>query len=222
MFEQYGVSMLAAGVVLLIVGYVWLLVRAFKIRVLWGIGLLLCPPLVLLFIPLHVRKTWKPALVLVLAVVVSAIPYGVSYYERHFIPLKPYEQIVDGELRVTLTGLKDFDYASLRERTDLVVLQMANEDVDDQTLGHLKGMDRLRKLDVSGSRITDEGLALIAALPRLQELYLARTKITDEGFQKYLAPKESLLKLDLTGTSIKSSTKRAWKKLKPAEREYVD
>jgi RNA polymerase sigma factor (sigma-70 family) len=136
--------------------------------------------------------------------------------ERH------HEQIVDGELRITLTGLKHFDYGSLRERREVVVLQMANEDVDDQTLEHLKGMDQLRKLNLSDTRITDKGLALVAELPRLQELYLARTKITDEGFQKHLAPKETLLKLDLTGTRVKTKTKRAWKKLKPLEREYGD
>src|SRR5262249_54915286 len=156
-----------------------------------GVALLLVPPLALVFIALHFRKSRGPALVMLLAGGAAAIPYGASYYERHFVPLKPYEQIVDGELRITLTGLKNFDYSSLRDRREVAVLQMANEDVDDQTLGHLQGMDRLRKLDVSGTRITDDGLALIAALPRLQELYLARTGITDEGFQKYLAPKET-------------------------------
>src|SRR5262249_31993449 len=143
-------------------------------------------------------------------------------YERHFIPLKPYEQVVDGELRITLTGLKDFDYASLRDRRQTVVLQMANGDVDDRTLEYLQGMDQLRKLDLSGTQITDEGLVAVAALPQLQELYLARTKITDEGFQKHLFSKESLRRLDLTATEVKGKTKRDWKKSRPTEREYVD
>jgi hypothetical protein len=222
MVEKYGLYVLALSAVIGIIGYLWLMVRAFKVRVLWGVALLLVPPLALWFIVAHFRKAWGPVLVLLLAGVLAAIPYGINYYERHFVPLKPYEQIVDGELRITLTGLKDFDYGSLRERREVVVLQMANEDVDDQTLEHLKGMDRLRKLDLSGTRITDEGLALVAELPRLQELYVARTKITDKGFQKHLAPKETLLKLDLTGTKVNGKTMRAWKKLKPLEREYVD
>ncbi len=104
----------------------------------------------------------------------------------------------------------------------IVVLQMANPDVNDQTLGYLSGMTRLRKLDVSDSQISDAGLALIASMPLLEELYLARTHITDEGFQKHLAPKESLHKLDLTGTEIKSKTKRAWKNAQAEVREYVD
>jgi hypothetical protein len=51
---------------------------------------------------------------------------------------------------------------------------------------------------------------------------LARTHITDEGFKAHLASKESLLKLDLTGTEIKGKTKRDWKNAKPDQREYVD
>jgi hypothetical protein len=222
MLEKYGFFLIAGGALLAAIAYIWLVVRAFRVRVLWGLALLIFPPSALIFIWMHFRKVRAPVVVLVLAALMVAVPYGMAYYERHFVPLKPYEQIVDGELRITLTGLHDFDYASLGERRDVVVLQMANEDVDDRTLDHLKGLDQLRKLDLSGTRITDEGLATIAELPRLQELYLARTKITDEGFRKHLLPKESLLRLDLTGTDIKGKTKREWKKLKPGEREYVD
>src|SRR5262249_43486944 len=139
----------------------------------------------------------------------------------HFIPLGPHERRVDGELRITLTGLKDFDYATLTSRPDTAVLQMANDDVTDRTLEKLKGMAQLHSLDVSGTQIRDEGLRIVAELPRLRELRLARTKITDEGFKKYLAPKESLLKLDLTGTAVKGKTKRDWRKARP-ERDYVD
>jgi hypothetical protein len=222
MLEKYAFYVLALGALLGVVGYVWLLVVAFRQRALWGIALLLFPPSAVIFIVRHTRRATVPLCLLVLAGVIFAIPYGASYYERHFVPLKPYEQIVDGELRITLTGLKDFDYAALRERSDVVVLQMANEDVDDRTLENLKGMNHLRKLDISGAKVTDEGLRILAELPALAELYLARTKITDDGFKKYLGPKESLLKVDLTGTEVKGKTKRDWKKARQGEREYVD
>jgi hypothetical protein len=161
-------------------------------------------------------------LVLLLAAVVFATPYGMSYYAQHFVKLGPHERLVDGELRITLTGLKDFDYASLQNRPEVAVLQMANADVDDRTLEYLKSMHQLHYLDLSDTLISDGGLRALADLPRLRELRLARTKITDEGFKKYLAPKDSLLKLDLTGTAVKSKTKREWKKEKPQERDYVD
>lgn len=221
MLEKYGFYILAAGVLIGMVGYVWLLVRAFRESKLWGVAALF-PPLGLLFLLLKRRKLGGPAFILGLSAVTIAAPYAVSFYERHFIPLAPYEQRVDGELRITLTGLKDFDYSALKDKREVVVLQMANEDVTDDTLDYLKEMDQLRKLDVNGSRITDPGLARIAELPKLQELYIGRTKITDEGFRKHLGDKETLLKLDLTGTAVKSKTKRAWKNAKPGEREYVD
>jgi hypothetical protein len=222
MLEQYALYVIALGAVLGVLGFLWLVVRAFRHRVLWGLGLIVFPPLGLLFIWRHFRKAIAPTFVLVLAGLVAVAPYVVSFYERHFVPLQPYEQVVDGELRITLTGLKDFDYATLRQKPQTVVLQMANPDVDDTTLENLKGMDHLAELDLSGTAITDKGLATVAALPQLKTLRIARTKITDEGFHKCLFAKESLVHLDLTGTQVKGKTKREWKKQKPEEREYVD
>jgi hypothetical protein len=222
MLEQYALYVIALGAVLGVLGFLWLIVRAFKYRVLWGLGLIVLPPLGLVFIWRHFRKAVGPTLVLLLAGVVAAAPYGVSFYERHFVPLQPYEQVVDGELRITLTGLNDFDYTILRQKPQTVVLQMANPNVDDRTLENLKGMDHLGELDLSGTAITDEGLAIVAALPQLKTLRIARTKITDEGFRTHLFSKESLVHLDLTGTQVRGKTKREWKKQKPEEREYVD
>jgi hypothetical protein len=222
MLEKYGFYLLVLGVALAAIGWFWLLVRAFKVRILWGLALLLFPPAAFFFGRWHFRRAIGPLLVLVLGGVVVATPYGLSFYERHFVKLKPYEQRVDGELRLTLTGLKDFDYAALDGRREVAVLQMANADVDDRTLEHLRGLDQLWSLDLNDTRITDKGLRLLADLPQLKELRLARTAISDEGFKKYLAPKESLLKLDLTGTAVQGKTKRDWKKLKSGEREYVD
>jgi hypothetical protein len=219
--EKYGFYVLVPGLVLAVVAYLWILIAAFRYRFWWGLGVFLIPPLSVLFVLLHFRRVVKPVVLLVLAAAITAVPYGISYYDRHFTKLGPHVRTVDDEVRITLTGLKDYDYSALRERPETVVLQIANEDVTDATLENLKGMDQLRKLDVSGSQITDDGLRTLAELPNLKELYLARTKITDEGFQKYLAPKESLLKLDLTATTIKGKSKRDWKKKKP-EREYVD
>jgi Leucine Rich repeat len=222
MLERYAFFVLVAAAAMAVIGFLWLVVRAFRQRVLWGLGVLFIPPLGFLFLYRHFNKAAAPTILMVLAAIVGATPYGVSYYERHFVPPKPYEQIVDGELRITLTGLPNFDYSTLTSHPDLVVLQMANGDVGDATLAYLAGMDRLRKLDISDSEITDEGLRTLAALPQLQELHLARTHISDDGFRTHLGSKESLLKLNVTGTEIKGKTMRDWKKAKPDLREYVD
>jgi hypothetical protein len=222
MLEEYALYVIAAGVLLGVVAFLWLIVRAFRQRVLWGLALIIFPPAALLFIWRHFRKALAPVCLLVLAGGIVAAPYAVSYYKRHFVPLKPYEQIVNGELRITLTELKDFDYTSLKEKPQTVVLQMANPDVDDRVLENLKGMVHLSELDLNGTQITDQGLAILAALPQLKTLRLARTRITDEGFRLHLFARESLVHLDLTGTQVKGKTKRDWKKQKPDVREYVD
>lgn len=222
MLETYGFFAVVAGIVLLVVDYMWLMVRAFRNRLSGRWLALLLPPSAPL-VALKQREAMRgPLRLLVAAGLLIAVPYGASYYERHFRPLRPFEQVVDGELRVTLTGLKDFDYATLAARPDVVVLQMANADVDDRTLEHLRGLQRLRKLDLADTQITDAGLAVVAELPMLAELYLNRTRITDAGFQQHLAEKKSLLKLDLTATEVKGKTKREWKNRRPDVRDYVD
>lgn len=199
MLEKYGFYMIAAGGLAAMVALVWLMISTVR-----------------------KRPTVGPLRLLIAAAVLIAVPYGLSYYERNFVPLQPYEQIVDGELRITLTGMQGFDYAKLADRPDVVVLQMANPDVTDATLEHLRGLAKLRRLDVGNSQVTDAGLATIAALPALEELHLGHTKVTDAGFQQHLMPKASLRKLDFTATEVKGKTKRDWKSKQPEQRDYVD
>src|SRR5262249_43353571 len=161
-----------------VLGWIWLLVVAFRVRRLWGLGLLLVPPLALLFIPIHFHRVRWPTTLLVLGLIVVGVPLGVNYYHQHFVDLGPREKMVDGELHITLTGWDQKDYSILRHRPRVGVLQMANADVDDQTLAYLDGLDQLRELDLSGTQISDDGLAILARLPRLEALWLSRTKIT--------------------------------------------
>jgi hypothetical protein len=220
MLEKYGFFLIVLGAAIGAVGYLWLVIRAFQQRFLWGVAALI-PPLPLLFIAAHWRKSIGPLLVCLLGGIVIAVPYGMSYYERLFPDLGPHEKMVGTELHITLTGWDRTDYSFLKGKPTTVVLQMANADVTDGTLEYLKGMDQLRELDLNDTQITDAGLSILADLPRLKELRLRKTKITDEGFQKHLAGKESLMKLDLTGTDVKGKTKRDWKKAKDG-RDYLD
>ena len=222
MLESYAFYVILAGLAIGAIGWVWLTFRAFHVRSGWGWALVLFPPAAIVFVAQHFFAARAPARLLLTAAMVVALPFALSYYERHFLPLEPFEQLVDGQLRITLTGLEKFDYAKLRQKPTVVVLQMANSDVTDQTLEHLRGLERLSELDLNGTQVTDQGLATVAALPKLTTLRLARTPITDEGFRQHLMPKDSLKKLDLTGVEVKSKTKREWKNLQSEVREYVD
>ena len=122
------------------------------------------------------------------------------------IDLGPRERIVDGERHITLTGWDRKDYTLLGSKHDVVVLQMANPDVTDQTLELLKGMTALKELDLNNTQVTDAGLKILKDLPALKALRLKNTKITDQGFQDALAEKDSLMQLDLTGTQVSRET----------------
>ena len=100
----------------------------------------------------------------------------------------------------------------------MAVLQMANPDVNDQSLESLKGMKLLRELDLNGSQVTDAGLEILKELPALTALRLARTKITDKGFRSTLFAKESLMQLDLRGTGVSRETIQDWRDAKPGRR----
>jgi hypothetical protein len=219
--ETIGFYVLLVGFFTAIAGWLYLLVSAFRTRLLWGFALLLFPPSSLIFPFVHWSQAKRAVGLLALAGAIIAVPYGVNWYHNRFVSLGPREKIVDGELHITLTGWAGNDYSILKEKPATVVLQIANPDVDDATLENLRGMTQLRELDLSGSQVSDEGLKILAEQPQLEELRLARTKITDDGFQKYLATKDSLRKLDLSGTEVKGKSKRDWKKALPG-RDYVD
>jgi hypothetical protein len=220
MLEEYAFLVLVLGLVIAAVGFLWLLVAAFKVRKAWGFAVLLFPPLALVFIPYHWRRCVGPLLVFLLSGLLLGAPFAVNYYNEHFGTLGPREKTVGEELHITLTGVPAPDYAGLQSKPRTVVLQMANPDVTDATLAYLKGMDELRELDLNDTQITDAGLPILAGLPKLQELRLRKTKITDEGFRKYLATKDGLRKLDLRETEVKGKTLRDWKQAGP-EREYL-
>jgi hypothetical protein len=221
MLEAYAFFVLLAGLVVGVVGFFWLVIRAFKASKLWGVVSLVFPPFAIVFALTHFRRSIAPLIVFLLSGILLGAPYAINYYNEKFVNLGPREKIVNGELHITLTGWDGTDYSFLGNKRAVVVLQMANPDVTDETLNYLRGMDRLRELDLNDTQMTDEGLTVVAGLPRLEELRLARTKISDEGFRKHLEAKESLLKLDLTGTKVKGKTKRDWKKAK-AGRDYLD
>lgn len=212
--EIVGFWMIVAGIAIAAVAYVWLLVVAFRLRVLWGVALLVFPPAALVFLCFDPRRAAVPLTLYLLAGVVIGVPFALNSYAQHFIDLGAYEKIVDGERNLTLTGWDRKDYSVLDAKPDAVVLQMANADVDDRTLEHLRNMKRLRELDLNDTAVTDAGLAVLGGLPNLQVLRLRKTQITDEGFRQYLAYKDSLMELDLTGTQVKSKTVREWKAAK--------
>lgn len=203
-----GVIVLGAGI--------WMLILAFRSSIWWGIGVLLLAPVVgLIFLVTHWKDARWPFLISFLGGLFLAFPPGYGLYHRlQPIDLGPLERMVDGEMHITLTGWDQDDYSVLKDKKDVVVLQMANADVTDDTLKFLKGMNNLKKLDLSHTKITDNGLKYLKGLPSLEFLYLKNTAITVDGFKEYLMPMTTLRGLDLTGTAVSRETSQEWKKAK--------
>lgn len=216
MVEQYGLQMMLAGFALMAIGWLWIAARAFRESAWWGAGILAFPPLAPAYVLKKGRPVWLPATVLAIGVALTATP---PLYTRLVpIDLGPRERVVDGERHLTLTGWDRQDYGFLGSKSDAVVLQMANPDVDDAVVARLKGFDRLRELDLGGTKVTDEGLKVLRDLPSLTSLRLGNTRITDAGFRESLAGKESLTRLDLSGTAVADETVADWRAAKPGRR----
>lgn len=198
-WEQIGAGSIAIGMVLGIIAMPWFLLSWIR----YGLG----------------KTPWKNVhralFLLGIAFLLVTIPILSNQILTRVLDLGPLETMVEGERHITLTGWDRKDYSILRRKTDVVVLQMANADVTDETLTLLNGLNRLKELDLSNSAITDQGLMQVATLPKLESLRLANTRITDDGFKKHLASMPGLINIDVTGTEVASKTVREWKKERP-------
>jgi hypothetical protein len=222
--EVYGIYLLLGGAFLLAVGALWLVISGFREHVAWGLALIVVWPLAFIaYLVLHFRKAWFPAALTMLGGLLICTAFLAPILHLKLYGLTAWERVVDGEVHLTLTGWDKpaTDYAKLAERDDIVVLQMANEDVTDDTLHHLKNLTRLRELDLERTQITDEGLKSLKDLPALEDLRLRKTKITDAGFRESLLPLKNLKNLDVRDTEVASKTMREWKKADPENRKYL-
>lgn len=163
------------------------------------------------------RRLVAPILVGLLGVAVLATP---MIYTRvvETIDLGERERVVDGELHLSLTGWDRTAYDFLANKPNIVVLQMANRDVNDGTLLLLRGQSKLKTLDLNGSQITDKGLEVLAGLKSLQQLRLRGTKVTDAGMQNLFDNLPDLRQLDLQETAVSRECIDAWKTAKPGRR----
>jgi len=221
MFEQYATLAFVVGLVLIAIGIVWLIIRAFRHSPLRGLGCALFPPALIPF-AYRQRQTLKiPLRILALGALLAGGALAAGRLHGRFPPLGEREKMVDGERHLTLTGWDRKDYALLQEKTDTTVLQMANIDVNDQTVEYLKDFSRLRELDLNTSQLTDKGLSRVAALPRLEILRIRATRVSDEGFQRFLFNKPTLHQLDARETAISAKSLREWKNQDRDKRKYL-
>ncbi len=78
---------------------------------------------------------------------------------------------ITDDLLAHLESMKNLEGVSLEMR----------EKIGDAGLSHLRGLTKLRKLNLYGTQVSDEGLKLLGRLTNLEELNLSHTRVTDAG-----------------------------------------
>jgi hypothetical protein len=215
--EQFGFYLLAAGAVLAVVGSVWLLIRAFQTTFGWGLAVLFLPVIgPILFLIQHGKKAKAPIALILLGAVLSVLPVALNAAFGEKRAAKPLIRETGGMKEFTATAALDPDYAALSANPDLEIVNIARADFTDETAERLRGLTKLRRLELNDSAITDKGLAIIATLPTLETLAVARVKgITDEGVKDTVLKIATLKEIDARGTAVKVETLRTWRSAGP-------
>lgn len=184
-----------------------------------GVAVVVCA--IVLILGIVFQKKWKrlwiPLMIGAGGIVIAVAP---AVYTQAIlqIDLGPREKIVDGQRHLTLTGWDGESYEFLQTKTDTVVLQMANPDVDDDVLRNLKHWHDLRELDLNDTRVTDAGLEQLELLTTLVVLRLRNTKISQEGLDRLLTQLTEVRQLDIRGTQVDAEWVQAWKAERPGRR----
>jgi hypothetical protein len=223
MSEIVGAWLLATGTLLTMISLLWLLVAAYRTHIAWGLaGTFTFPVGVVAFGLVKFRRARRPLSLLCFGVLLGGIPFFANVVERYVWGLGERERVIDGRLHLVLTGWDRKDYSILTRKPAVVVLEMANPDVTDETLELLIDLPELRELTINDSQTTDAGLSILQKLPNLETLRIARTKITKEGVAAFVAkPPTKLKNLDVSGNQIPASVLRPWKNADPEHRRYL-
>lgn len=225
MYEVFGVGVIFLGLILVLIGMLWLISNAWRTRKWLGVLTFLTAP----FGPLTfglVRFTQnKKALILVLVgLVVGAVPFAADRGYEFVFGLGERARVINGERYLTLTGWDRNDYGAVLLRyNDVAILEMGNPDVTDETLQLLVALPKLKELTLSDTPITDAGLQTLAKVSALESLRLQRTKITKDGVVAFLEDSPpKLVEIDVSGNSIPASALRKWKNVDSEHRKYVN
>lgn len=106
------------------------------------------------------------------------------------------ESLILAETQITDVGLEH-----LKGLTTVQTLSLKGAKITDTGLAYLRSMTKLHTLDLSDTKITDAGLAQLKGLNQLQKLVLSGTKITDGGLE-YLEGLRGLQELSLKSTQV--------------------
>ena len=99
------------------------------------------------------------------------------------------------------TRLSNKDLSHLGVLTSLRELSLWDSAVDDAVWKHIRSLNKLASLDLSGTQVSSRGLQGLQSFPRLKSLELRQTSIGDAGLE-YIGKVETLEELNLLGTRV--------------------
>jgi len=212
MSEIIGATLIFIGLLAVVAGLSWLVVRGLS----------------LVFGRVAARRLLAPLALVAAGLVVGAAPFAYQHLYMAIVGLGERERVIDGARALNLTGWDRGDYSILVRKPDVAILEMGNADVTDETLALLAGLPNLRELTLNDSAVTDVGLATLGRLGSLESLRIARTRITPEGVRAFLAaPPPRLRQIDVSGNRIPAAMLREWRNAgatedPQGERRYVN
>jgi len=212
MSEIIGATLIFIGLLAVVAGLSWLVVRGLS----------------LVFGRVAARRLLAPLALVAAGLVVGAAPFAYQHLYMAIVGLGERERVIDGVRALNLTGWDRGDYSILVRKPDVAILEMGNADVTDETLALLAGLPNLRELTLNDSAVTDAGLATLGRLGSLESLRIARTRITPEGVRAFLAaPPPRLRQIDVSGNRIPAAMLREWRNAgatedPQGERRYVN
>lgn len=207
MNELIGATLIFLGLLLAAAGLCWLVGRGLAVLVRRR----------------TMRQLLQPLLLLTAGLVIGAVPFVYQQAYLAIVGLGERERVIGGERALNLTGWDRDGYDILKEKTDVVILEMGNKDVTDGTLAMLGELPKLKELTLNDSSVTDAGLATLAQLPRLESLRIARTQVTPDGVRAFLAaPPPRLRQIDVSGNDIPTSILRQWKNAAGGQSDVQD
>lgn len=134
---------------------------------------------------------------------------GGSYQADQNAPGKPIVM-----LDLSGTPATDADVALLKGLTRLRALNLNLTKITDAGLLHLMGMTHLEELGLGLTAVGDVGMARLKTLAKLQRMDLRRTKLTDVGLAHLKVLKE-LQVLDVDGTQVTDAGVKDFQKALP-------
>jgi hypothetical protein len=208
--EELLFGLMAAGAILALIGFVWLIIRAWKVHWAWGLGSLVLMPVAIVFVLLHLRRSVAPVLLMLLGGGLCVAPTVYNLVRGPQVQTTAEIETKGNEERITLTGATRDEYEKLRGGS-FAVVQWANADVTDDDAELLRGMAALREVDLNATQITDRTLQLLAELPNLEVVRVANTQASAEGVITHLLPLPKLRELDVRGLKVPRAILQQWK-----------